>query len=252
MHSVLKTLAGGALFAVVLLGGVNVAYASSLTDAQIQAVLGLLQSFGVDSTTLANTEALLNSKAVIATASSTATCINLTENLYPDVTDALSDGQVSKLQQFLALDASVYPEGKVTGYFGPATLAAVQRWQRSHSIVSSGDPDTTGYGFVGPKTRTAIACSSPPTPTTPITQTSTATSTSTTGSTTPSIVTTTSTSTQQSCVAAELYWYTVSCHPKPAPAGSCASSYVYCAVGAECSANGWYSCRGSCYGSVDV
>ncbi|MDO8715249.1 MAG: peptidoglycan-binding protein [Dehalococcoidales bacterium] len=248
MRSVLKTLAGGALFAVVLLGGVNVAYASSLTDAQIQAVLGLLQSFGVDSTTLANTEALLNSKAVIATASSTATCINLTENLYPDVTDALSDGQVSKLQQFLALDASVYPEGKVTGYFGPATLAAVQRWQRSHSIVSSGDLDTTGYGFVGPKTRAAMSCDSASTTASPAVQTPTIT----TSSTTPSIVTTTSTSTQQSCVAEGLYWYTVSCHPTQAPAGSCAASYAYCSIGAECSANGWYSCRGSCYGSVDA
>ena len=41
--------------------------------------------------------------------------------------------------------------------FGKLTEAAVQQWQSSHGLVSSGTAATTGYGAVGPKTRAAIA-----------------------------------------------------------------------------------------------
>jgi peptidoglycan hydrolase-like protein with peptidoglycan-binding domain len=44
-----------------------------------------------------------------------------------------------------------------TGYFGKFTQAAVQSYQRSRNIVSSGTPATTGYGAVGPRTRAALA-----------------------------------------------------------------------------------------------
>ena len=63
---------------------------------------------------------------------------------------------VSQLQTFLARNASVYPEGKITGYYGSLTTAAVQRFQAKNSIISSGDPASTGYGRVGPKTLAAI------------------------------------------------------------------------------------------------
>jgi len=63
---------------------------------------------------------------------------------------------VTSLQSFLALDASIYPEKLVTGYFGSLTQSAVQRFQTVQGIVSSGSPLTTGYGRVGPTTRTRI------------------------------------------------------------------------------------------------
>lgn len=85
-------------------------------------------------------------------------CISLSYNLYADQTDARTNGEVSKLQQFLAENASY--TGPITGYFGPMTEAAVQRWQAARGIVSSGLPDTTGYGYVGPRTRAAMTCSS--------------------------------------------------------------------------------------------
>ncbi len=61
--------------------------------------------------------------------------------------------QVTALQQFLAEDSSLYPEGLVTGYFGPATLAAVERFQARYGVTQSGD---AGYGLVGPKTRAEL------------------------------------------------------------------------------------------------
>ena len=68
----------------------------------------------------------------------------------------LSGNDVSSLQQYLAQDRSIYPEQGVTGYYGALTQAAVQRWQARFSVVSSGTPDTTGYGVVGPRTALAI------------------------------------------------------------------------------------------------
>ncbi|MEK7169930.1 MAG: YCF48-related protein [Patescibacteria group bacterium] len=57
---------------------------------------------------------------------------------------------VKKLQEILSADAEVYPEGDITGYFGPATKRAVGKFQEKHGIAS---PDDAGYGDVGPKTR---------------------------------------------------------------------------------------------------
>lgn len=63
---------------------------------------------------------------------------------------------VANLQIFLRRDSSIYPEGIVSGYYGPATERAVQRWQKAQGIVSSGSPSSTGYGLVGAKTRAAL------------------------------------------------------------------------------------------------
>ena len=89
---------------------------------------------------------------------SASACLSLSYSLSADLTDARTNGEVTKLQQFLAQDPSIYPAGLITGYFGPMTEAAVQRWQARNGVVSSGSPDTTGYGYVGPRTRAAMAC----------------------------------------------------------------------------------------------
>lgn len=52
---------------------------------------------------------------------------------------------VTQLQKFLKTFPDVYPEGLVTGYFGPLTEAAVKRFQEQNGIES--------VGIVGPKTR---------------------------------------------------------------------------------------------------
>jgi len=109
-------------------------------DAQIAALLAQLKALQAQI-------ALLQGQSMGANA-----CVTLSYNLYADQTDATTGGDISRLQQFLG--------SKVTGYFGPLTEAAVQRWQAAHGVVSSGMADTTGFGYVGPKTRAAMSCGS--------------------------------------------------------------------------------------------
>ena len=68
----------------------------------------------------------------------------------------LRDNDVRNLQQLLKSDPSIYPEALITGYYGPLTILAVERFQVRYNIVNSGSPETTGYGLVGPKTRTKL------------------------------------------------------------------------------------------------
>lgn len=63
---------------------------------------------------------------------------------------------ISALQSFLGRDASIYPGRQVTGFFGPLTEEAVKRFQVACGIIAAGDYQSTGYGRVGPKTRTAL------------------------------------------------------------------------------------------------
>lgn len=93
-------------------------------------------------------------------AATIARCTALTRALSIGSTDAATGGEVTKLQTFLAADKELYPEGKVTGYFGPATARAVKRWQAAHNITQTGG--------VGPLTRASFVCkTSPPVTTTP-------------------------------------------------------------------------------------
>jgi len=63
-----------------------------------------------------------------------------------DLFYGMSSEEVKCLQIFLKnLGPEIYPEGLVTGYFGPLTLKAVQRYQKQKGII------TTGY--FGPLTR---------------------------------------------------------------------------------------------------
>jgi|GEM_PF-731795 len=66
------------------------------------------------------------------------------------------NAEVTELQTYLAANASIYPEGLITGYFGQLTKAAVERFQTAQGIVSSGTPASTGYGRVGPTTMARI------------------------------------------------------------------------------------------------
>lgn len=76
----------------------------------------------------------------------------------PSITRRLAAGSrgddVKALQEFLASDPTVYPEGEATGFFGALTRKAVQRFQEKHGIAKTGDQ---GYGDVGPLTRAKLS-----------------------------------------------------------------------------------------------
>lgn len=75
-----------------------------------------------------------------------------------DLRFGMQNGQTSCLQEFLkAQGPEIYPEGLVTGYFGPLTKKAVIRFQEKYkeNILSFWGL-TEGTGFVGEKTRAKI------------------------------------------------------------------------------------------------
>ncbi len=97
-------------------------------------------------------ELRLIESGIMPTVSGKASCVTIERNL----SKGDQNDEVKKLQLFLAQDKSVYPEGIISGYYGALTESAVQRWQSKHGIISYGDPASTGYGVVGPKTREAM------------------------------------------------------------------------------------------------
>ena len=64
------------------------------------------------------------------------------------LTQGASGDDVKQLQEFLKTLPGVYPEGRVTGYFGSLTEAAVKKFQKRNGIES--------VGVVGPKTRAKL------------------------------------------------------------------------------------------------
>lgn len=57
-----------------------------------------------------------------------------TDALRRELREGMRGEDVEKLQEVLATDSSVYPEGLVTGYFGPLTKAAVRRFRMEHDL----------------------------------------------------------------------------------------------------------------------
>jgi len=80
-------------------------------------------------------------------------CVAFSGTLAEDAVDADTNGEVTRLQTILAKDPAIYPEAKVTGYFGPATMAAIKRFQIKKGLATEG---SAGYGLVGPATRAAL------------------------------------------------------------------------------------------------
>jgi peptidoglycan hydrolase-like protein with peptidoglycan-binding domain len=70
------------------------------------------------------------------------------QQVFATLVSTLKEGsagdQVTVLQTILALDPSIYPEGKITGYFGRLTAEAVKRFQKKNGFEQVGN--------VGPKT----------------------------------------------------------------------------------------------------
>jgi peptidoglycan hydrolase-like protein with peptidoglycan-binding domain len=65
-----------------------------------------------------------------------------------ELSPGMSGSDVSALQTFLAADSNIYPEGIISGFYGPLTTAAVERYQTSVGI--------SPVGRVGPITLASI------------------------------------------------------------------------------------------------
>ena len=66
----------------------------------------------------------------------------------------VENNDVTRLQLLLSGDKEVYPEAKVTGYYGSLTKRAVERFQEKYGVASAG---VLGFGRLGPKTRAKLA-----------------------------------------------------------------------------------------------
>lgn len=76
----------------------------------------------------------------------------------------IKHADVKRLQRLLNLDpdtqlvkSGIGSPGHETDYYGPLTEKAVKKFQKKYGIVSSGTPQTTGYGRVGKQTRAKLA-----------------------------------------------------------------------------------------------
>jgi len=70
---------------------------------------------------------------------------------------------IKKMQQLFNSDpdlriaeSGLGSPGNETEYYGFLTMSAVQNFQCKYGIACSGSPDSTGYGVVGPRTRTKL------------------------------------------------------------------------------------------------
>ncbi len=116
------------------------AQTTSTTSASVQATLTQIQALETQIKALqAQHEALMAQYRLLAQQQNAA-LVSLIQTLR----EGSSGDQVATLQALLAIDSSIYPEGRVSGYFGRLTAEAVKRFQKKHGIDS--------LGVVGPKT----------------------------------------------------------------------------------------------------
>jgi len=137
-------------------GAVLEASASSLTPQQIQSILSMLQAFGADQRTIANVQAALTGQPVSGGqsqggGSQASTAYTFTK----DLTLGSRGPDVKALQQFLNSKGYVVARsgagspGNESEYFGPATRAALIKFQKDNNI-------TPAFGYFGPKTRAVV------------------------------------------------------------------------------------------------
>ncbi|MAZ40891.1 hypothetical protein CL654_02140 [bacterium] len=118
---------------------------SSLSNSQITSIITLLTSFNVDQITLETVRRILEGNQ----SQQTTYAIDVSQLTGPFQVNQTTP-QNRLLQQILAQDPTIYPEGLITGYYGTLTTKAVERFQIRHTIAG---PDHPAYGYAGPQTR---------------------------------------------------------------------------------------------------
>ncbi len=130
-------------------------FAAGLTESQIQAIVGLLQSFGADASVVQNVNASLHGTSPAtppgSSASATAQCAYAWAR---DLEVGSAGLDVKALQQFLngngatIATTGVGSVGHESTYFGVATKAALAKYQSAHGL--------SGTGYFGALTRAKI------------------------------------------------------------------------------------------------
>lgn len=125
-----------------LLGNTLVASAQTATTTSAGSLQVLIQTLQEQIKALtAQLEEVKKAQQQVAT---TGSDIKDTLRLINQLREGASGDDVKLLQTILAVDLTVYPEGRVTGYYGKLTTQAVKRFQKMHNIDQAGN--------VGPKT----------------------------------------------------------------------------------------------------
>jgi len=131
--------------------GVQTAGAASLTDAQVQSILSLLSSFGADQSVINNVQASLTGSAPSGGTPPAVGTYNFTRSL----TVGATGDDVKELQKFLNANgfqvsvSGAGAPGSESSYFGPATRAALAKYQAANNI-------SPAVGYFGPLTRTSV------------------------------------------------------------------------------------------------
>ncbi len=130
MHHIVKKGIATCIAASLILGSTGTAFAATSTDALIAQLQAQITALHAKVTQL---------KAAETAVQSTSRDINATLKLIGDLREGMTSEQVALLQTVLAADSTIYPEGKVTGYYGAMTKKAVKRFQERHGISSTGN-----------------------------------------------------------------------------------------------------------------
>src|SRR3989344_5385945 len=142
----------GLALALAVVGMASPVSAAALTQAQVDAIIGLLQSFGADQSTISNVQASLTGGTPTGGTGGTVGSYVFNTNL----TMGSKGVDVTNLQKVLNSDADtivaasgVGSAGNESSYFGALTKAAVIKFQKKYGI-------TPAVGYVGPITRAKL------------------------------------------------------------------------------------------------
>src|SRR3989344_3504853 len=143
----------GLALALAVVGMASPVSAAALTQAQVDAIIGLLQSFGADQSTISNVQASLTG------GTPTGGCTGGTTGGYvfnTNLTMGSKGVDVTNLQKVLNSDADtivaasgVGSAGNESSYFGALTKSAVIKFQKKYGI-------TPAVGYVGAITRAKL------------------------------------------------------------------------------------------------
>lgn len=137
-----KAFIGALVVGALLLSAAPAAFAAtSLSSLQVSAVVNLLSAFGVDSTTIANVQGILNGTGSSSGGSSVSMSTTVSPNVACNISGNLAVGsrgpEVVCLQNYL-IQSGIPIAAGATGTFGTQTQAAVMSWQQAHGLPASG------------------------------------------------------------------------------------------------------------------